>query len=182
MGGLECAQWSGDLSAMTKGTITSETPEVHWRHLYLKDARVLDLGCAFWTAEERKENYGTPHHFINQKPECYVGVDQNAEDIHALRLQYPQFHFINEPVTNPEQIMRWIFEHRITHLKADIECAEEHLFKLPSAFTLKKVAIETHSPELHEECQRWIERIGMKVTRIDDVSFCPDILVIYGSC
>lgn len=167
---------------MTRGLITSETPEVHWRHLYLKGARVLDLGCGFWTAEERRENYGTPHHFINQKPEFYVGVDQNTEDIHAFRSQYPQFHFINEPVTSPDQVMRWIFENRITHLKADIECAEGHIFKLPSSFTLQKVAIETHNPELHEECQRWIKRIGMRVTRIDDVSFCPEILVIYGSC
>jgi len=167
---------------MIRGTITSETPEVHWQHLYLKGKRVLDLGCGFWTEPERKENYGTPHHFIGQKPEFYMGVDQNAGDIKMFSAQYPEYKFINESVSSPEQVMAWIAEHKITHLKADIECAEGHIFRIPTAMTLQKVAIETHNQELHEECQRWIERIGMKVTRIDDVSFCPEILVIYGSC
>lgn len=167
---------------MTRGTITSETPEVHWRHLYLKGKRVLDLGCGFWTAEERKENYGTPHYFIGQKPEFYMGVDQNAEDIKTFSTQYPEHKFLNQSVNSMEQVAEWITANKITHLKADIECAEGHIFKLPSAFTLQKVAIETHNPSLHNECHKWIESVGMKVTRIDDVSFCPDILVFYGSC
>jgi hypothetical protein len=167
---------------MNKGTITSETPEVHWAHFYPKGKRVLDLGCGFWTAEERKENYGTPHHFIGKKPEFYMGVDQNAEDIKTFSMQYPEHKFLNQSVENTEQVEAWIEEHKITHLKADIEHAEGYIFRMPSALTLQKVAIETHTPRLHEECQQWIERIGMKVTRIDDVSFCPDVLVIYGSC
>jgi len=182
MGRLERAEWCGHFWVMIKGIITSETPEIHWKHLYLKGARVLDLGCGFWTETERKENYGTPHYFIGQKPEFYMGVDQNAEDIRMFSMQYPEHKFVNQSVDSAEQITEWIASNKITHLKADIECAECHIFKIPTAMTLEKVAIETHNPELHEECQRWIERIGMRVTRIDDVSFCPEILVIYGSC
>jgi hypothetical protein len=167
---------------MQKGTITSETPEVHWKHLCLKRKRVLDLGCGFWTEEERKENYGTPHYFIGQKPEFYMGVDQNATDIKTFSTQYPEHQFLNQSVENMEQVEGWIRENKITHLKADIEHAEGYIFQMPTSLTLQKVAIETHTDLLHEECQRWIERVGMRVTRIDDVSFCPGILVIYGSC
>lgn len=167
---------------MIRGIITSETPEIHWPHLYLKDARVLDLGCGFWTEQERKENYGTPHYFIGQKPKFYMGIDQNAEDIKAFSTQFPEHIFLNESVSSTAQLEVWIDYNRITHLKADIECAEGYIFKMNNALGLKKVAIETHNPELHEECQRWIERIGMRVTRIDEASFCPDILIIYGSC
>jgi hypothetical protein len=166
---------------MIRGIIDSETPEVHWAHFYPNKARVLDLGCGFWTEAERKENYGTPHHFIGQRPDFYMGVDQNAEDIKTFLTQYPEHRFVCEPVSSAGQIMAWIEEYKITHLKADIECAEGHLFKIPR-MTLKKVAVETHNPDLHEECQRWIERIGMRVTRIDEARFCPEILIIYGSC
>jgi hypothetical protein len=166
---------------MTKGVITSEAPQIHWEHLNVTGGRVLDLGCAFWTEDERQEGNGTSKYFLSQKPEFYLGVDINQGDITTLSQQYPQGKFLCQMVESPEQIFGWIKDNSITHIKSDIEGHETNFLKMSDVGTLKEIAIELHSSDLWlKEFMVWFDSIGFECYRHDSVSFCSEISVIYG--
>ena len=166
---------------MTKGVITSEDPKIHWEHLNVAGGRVLDLGCAFWTEDERQEGNGTAKYFLSQKPEFYLGVDMNQGDITTLSQQYPQGKFLCEKVESPEQILAWIKDNSITHIKSDIEGDETQLLQIGNVHNLKEIAIELHySNAWLKEFIDWFDSIGFEWYRHDSVSFCSEISVIYG--
>jgi hypothetical protein len=166
---------------MTKGIITSESPEIHWEHLNVAGGRVLDLGCAFWTEAERQEANGTTKYFLSQKPEFYMGVDINQGDISTLSQQYPQGKFLCEKANSSAQIDAWIKEHSITHIKCDIEGEETQFLPIGNVHNLKEIAIELHySDTWLKEFMAWFDSIGFECYRHDSVSFCPEISVIYG--
>ena len=164
---------------MTKGIITSESPEIHWEHLNVAGGRVLDLGCAFWTEAERQEANGTTKYFLSQKPEFYMGVDTNQQDITTLSSQYADGKLLCEMVSSERQIEGWIAEHKITHIKSDIEGAEDHLLKIKDVGSLKEIAIELHHSNENDFLD-WFKQIGFECFRHDSVAFCPEISVIYG--
>lgn len=166
---------------MTKGVITSEAPQIHWEHLNVDGGRVLDLGCAFWTEGERQEGNGTAKYFLSKKPAFYMGVDINQPDIEMLSKQYPNGVFRCELVNSSEQILSWVKENSITHIKCDIEGYEAKLLEIRNPETLKQIAIELHhSSFLLQEFIDWFGRIGFECYRHDSVSFCSEISVIYG--
>lgn len=166
---------------MTKGIITSESPEIHWEHLNVAGGRVLDLGCAFWTQAEREEGNGTAKYFLSQKPEFYMGVDINQGDITTLSQQYPQGKFLCEMVHSEEQISGWIKEHSITHIKSDIEGYENKLLEIKDVGYLKQIAIELHfNSTSTKDFMAWFDSVGFECYRHDSVSFCSEISVIYG--
>jgi hypothetical protein len=166
---------------MIRGVITSESPEIHWKHLNVTGGRVLDLGCAFWTEAERQEGNGTAKYFLSQNPEFYMGVDINQGDIKTLSEQYPQAKFLCERADSAFQIHTWITENSITHIKCDIEGYETQLLPIENVHQLKEIAIELHSSDLWlKEFGEWFKSIGFEFYRHDSVSFCPEISVIYG--
>ena len=166
---------------MTRGVITSESPEIHWEHLNVSGGRVLDLGCGFWTQEERQDGNGTTKYFLSQKPELYIGIDINQQDITTLSSQYADGKFLCEMVSSERQIGEWIAQHKITHIKCDIEGAENHLLKIKDVGLLKEIAIELHHSN-EKDFLAWFEQIGFECYRHDSVSFCPEISVIYAKC
>jgi len=166
---------------MTKGIITSESPEIHWEHLNVAGGRVLDLGCGFWTEAERQEANGTTKYFLSQKPDFYMGVDINQGDIKTLSQQYPQGRFLCEAVESSGQIESLIKDNSITHIKCDIEGYETQLLPIGNAHKLKEIAIELHySDTWLKEFVGWFDSIGFECYRHDSVSFCAEISVIYG--
>ena len=164
---------------MTTGIITSESPEIHWEHLNVSGGRVMDLGCGFWTEAERQEANGTTKYFLSQKPEFYMGVDINQGDIQTLSQQYPQGKFLCEKADSAPQMHTWITENSISHIKCDIEGAEDHLLKIKDVGSLKEIAIELHHSNENDFLD-WFKQIGFECYRHDSVSFCPEISVIYG--
>lgn len=166
---------------MIKGNITSELPEIHWEHLNVSGGKVLDLGCGFWTEAERQEGNGTAKYFLSQKPALYIGVDINKQDIITLSSQYENGRFLCEAVSNEKQIEEWIAQHKITHIKCDIEGAENHLLKMNDVGSLKEIAIELHHSN-EGDFLAWFDSIGFECYRHDSVSFCPQIGVIYAKC
>ena len=166
---------------MIKGNILSELPEIHWEHLNVSGGRVLDLGCGFWTEAERQEANGTTKYFLSQKPEFYMGVDINQGDITTLCSQYTDGKFLCEMVSSERQIECWIAEHKITHIKCDIEGAENHLLKINDVGSLKEIAIELHHSN-EGDFLAWFDSIGFECYRHDAVSFCAQISVIYAKC
>lgn len=166
---------------MIEGIFHSEAPQEHWAHLNAKGKTVLDLGCGFWTDEERRAGNGTANYFISQNPEKYVGIDCNAQDIQSLATQFNGHAFIESRIENKDQILNLICQHNPTLVKCDIEGAESALFQLNDCLTIEEIGIETHNGS-DGACLAWMLRVGLIPWRIDAASFCPEIKVIYGKC
>ena len=163
------------------GRVTDETPSIHWAHMPVDgQSRILDLGCAFWDEPLRADRLGTPYFYLGQNPAFYLGIDQNKSDI-ALLTQELGDHFLGESITSPAQISSWITFNSITHIKSDIEGAEEHLAAIGNLLpTLYSVAIETHGDATHHKICGWIKRQGMTIYRIDQQGDCPDVFIVYA--
>lgn len=166
---------------MIEGVIHSENPKEHWEHLSASGKVILDLGCGFWTQEEREMGNGTAKYFISQNPLKYIGIDLNGADIKKLSNEFPQAIFIEKAITNPRDILPIIFEHQPSVLKCDIEGMESALFQLPEKYSIREIAIETH-PGHHDSCIKWLNMVGLIPWRKNLVSFCSEIQVIYGKC
>jgi hypothetical protein len=144
------------------------------------ESRVLDLGCAFWDEPLRADRLGTPYFYLGQNPAFYLGIDQNESDIALLTKELGN-HFLQEAIASPAQVLNWITAHSITHIKSDIEGAEEYLAAIEHPLpTLQAVAIETHGNEVHQKICGWIERQGMVIYRIDQQGHCHDVFVVYA--
>lgn len=166
---------------MIAGIINSERPEEHWKYLNCKGKIILDLGCGFWTHEERQSRNGTAKYFISQEPQKYIGVDSNGSDIKDLSLEFPQAVFIEKPIRQTEDILGLIFKYAPQTIKCDIEGMEIALFGLKEKYSIREIAIETHG-SLDFNCFKWITKVGLNPYRIDDASFCPEIKIIYAKC
>jgi hypothetical protein len=168
-------------AGIEQGRVTDETPSIHWAHMLVDgQSRILDLGCAFWDEPLRAERLGTPYFYLGQNPAFYLGIDQNKSDI-ALLTQELGDHFLEESITSPAQIANWITFNYITHIKSDIEGAEEHLAAIENPLpTLQAVAIETHGNEVHQKICGWIERQELTIYRIDQQGDCPDVFIVYA--
>ena len=108
-----------------------------------------------------------------------MGVDINQGDIQTLSQQYPQGKFLCEKADSASQMDAWITENSISHIKCDIEGAEDHLLKIKDVASLKKIAIELHHSN-EKDFLDWFKQIGFECYRHDSVSFCSEISVIYG--
>ena len=168
-------------AGIEQGRVTDETPSIHWAHMPVDgQSRILDLGCAFWDEPLRANRLGTPYFYLGQNPAFYLGIDQNKPDI-ALLTQELGDYFLEESITSPAQLSLWITFNCITHIKSDIEGAEEHLAAIGNLLpTLQSVAIETHGDATHRKICGWIERQGLTIYRIDQQGDCPDVFIVYA--
>lgn len=166
---------------MIEGVIHSENPQEHWKHLNAHKKVVLDLGCGFWTEEERQSGNGTANYFIGQAPLKYVGVDCNSGDTQRLSEQFKEHIFLEAIIQSKEQILDLIYAYNPALVKCDIEGAESALFQLNDRLSIREIGIETHNG-LDGNCLAWMLRVGLTPWRIDIASFCPDIKIIYGKC
>lgn len=166
---------------MIEGMIYSENPREHWAHLNAKSKVILDLGCGFWTEQERQEGRGTANYFISQSPQKYIGIDCNGADIQRLSSQFKDHIFIEKRIETSDQISDLIFQHNPTIIKCDIEGAERALFGLKDRLTIEEIATETHIGT-DGECLQWMLKVGLIPWRIDGASFCSEIKIIYGKC
>jgi hypothetical protein len=166
---------------MTEGVIHSENPKEHWEHLNCSGKIILDLGCGFWTEEERQSGDGTTKYFIRQSPKQYIGLDHNGADIRRLSGEFPQGIFYHKPIRAKEDILELIMAHNPQIIKCDIEGMETALFELKEKYSIEQIAIESHHGN-DEGCLGWMRRVGLIPWRIDRVSFCSEIKVIYGKC
>lgn len=166
---------------MINGVIHSENPIDHWAHINASDKVVLDLGCGFWTDEERKSGNGTARYFISQNPRKYIGIDSNRSDIQRLSGEFKDHIFLEERIQSKEQIINLVCQHNPELVKCDIEGSEIALFGLNDAITIREIAIETHN-NLDGACLAWMLKVGLTPWRIDTASFCQDIKIIYGKC
>jgi hypothetical protein len=164
-----------------QGRVCDETPSIHWAHMPVdSQSRVLDLGCAFWDEPLRAERLGTPYFYLGQNTAFYLGIDQNESDI-ALLTQELGDHFLEESITSAAQLSLWITFNSITHIKSDIEGAEEHLAAIENPLpSLQAVAIETHGNATHRKICDWISRQGMTIYRIDQQGDCPAVFIVYA--
>ena len=164
-----------------QGRVCDETPSIHWAHMPVDNqSRVLDLGCAFWDEPLRADRSGTPYFYLKQNPVFYLGIDQNESDIWLLTQELGD-HFLRASIDSPDQIFSWITSNSITHIKSDIEGAEEHLATIENPLpTLQSVAIETHGNATHRKICDWINRQGMTIYRIDQQGDCPDVFIVYA--
>lgn len=166
---------------MIAGTIHSEKPSEHWEHINCEGKVILDLGCGFWTTEERAAGNGTAKYFIGQNPIKYIGVDINSADIERLTKEFPEGIFINKPIRCAEDILAIINEHQPSVVKCDIEGMEDALFGLDQRHSISEVGIETHNGR-ERACLDWCVRVGLNPWKFDSVSFCREINVIYAKC
>ncbi len=168
-------------SKLERGRVCDENPSIHWAHMPVdSQSRVLDLGCAFWDEPLRADRLGTPYFYLGKNPDFYLGIDQNNADIVLLTHELGA-HFLRASIDSPAQICDWITAHSITHIKSDIEGAEEHLAAIESALpSLQAVAIETHGDATHRKICDWIDRQAMTIYRIDQQGDCPDVFIVYA--
>jgi hypothetical protein len=166
---------------MICGTIHSETPAEHWEHLNCEGKIILDLGCGFWTQEERDAGNGTAKYFIGQSPLKYIGTDINSGDIQRLTKEFTQGVFIEKAIRCTGDILAILKEHKPSMVKCDIEGMEDALFGLSSSESILEIGIETHNGR-EKACLDWLARVGLNPWRFDSVSFCKEINVIYGKC
>jgi SAM-dependent methyltransferase len=166
---------------MISGIIHSENPLEHWEHLDCRGKTILDLGCGFWTQAERETGNGTAKYFISQDPIKYIGVDINAADIQRLSKEFPQGVFIEKAIRSTMDILEVLNEYHPSIIKCDIEGMEDALFGLSSSKGILEIGIETHNGR-ERACLDWLTRVGLTPWRIDSVSFCGEINVIYGKC
>jgi len=164
-----------------QGRVCDETPAIHWAHMPVDaQSRILDLGCAFWDDPLRAKRLGTPYFYLEQNPAFYLGIDQNESDTTLLTQELGD-HFLQESITSAAQLSLWITFNSITHIKSDIEGAEEHLAAIDNPLpTLQAVAIETHGNATHRKICDWINRQGMTIYRIDQQGDCPDVFIVYA--
>lgn len=166
---------------MISGVIHSENPLEHWEHLDCRGKVILDLGCGFWAQAERETGNGTAKYFISQDPIKYIGVDINAADIQRLTKEFPQGIFIEKAIRYTGDILAILKEHKPSVVKCDIEGMEDALFGLSSSEGILEVGIETHHGK-EKACLDWLAKVGLNPWRLDSVSFCKEINVIYGKC
>jgi SAM-dependent methyltransferase len=166
---------------MINGIIHSENPLEHWEHLDCRGKIILDLGCGFWTKEERDAGNGTAKYFISQNPIKYIGIDINSGDIQRLTKEFPQGVFIEKAIRSTIDILEVLNEYHPSVIKCDIEGMEDALFGLSSSKGILEIGIETHNGR-ERACLDWLTRVGLTPWRIDSVSFCGEINVIYGKC
>jgi len=166
---------------IARGRVLDETPGVHWQHMPVdQQSRILDLGCAFWDEPLRATRLGTPQFYLRQKPQFYLGIDGNGADIALLREELGDF-FIDALIVSPEQLACWLEGERITHLKSDIEGAEEHLAEIESLLPhLQAAGIETHGHAVHRKVCDWLQWQGLTVWRIDQQGYCEDVHIVYA--
>ena len=166
---------------MICGTIHSESPAEHWQHLNCGGKVILDLGCGFWTQEERDAGNGTAKYFIGQNPIKYIGADINSGDIQKLTKEFPQAVFNNQPIRYAKDILDLLNQYQPSVIKCDIEGMEDALFGLDHRHSICEVAIETHNGR-EKACLDWCASVGLNPWRFDSVSFCKGINVIYAKC
>ena len=166
---------------MIEGVIHSENPREHWEYLNCKDRVILDLGCGFWTEAERNLGDGTAKYFIGQNPKQYIGVDYNGVDIKRLSAEFPQGIFYEKSIKGEADILELINAHKPQVVKCDIEGMETALFGLQEKYSIEQIAIESHHGN-DDGCLGWMRGVGLAPWRIDLVSFCSEIKVIYGKC
>lgn len=143
-------------------------------------SRILDLGCGWWDDATRSTGHGTPHFYLAQQPEFYLGIDARAEDIARLEQELGP-HFLEATVDSPGQLALWLTFQKITHLKSDIEGAEKHLAEITHLLShLQAVAIETHGHDVHRKICDWILWQGLQIHRIDQQSDKADIHIVYA--
>lgn len=166
---------------MIEGVIHSENPQEHWAHLNCEGETILDLGCGFWTQEERDSGNGTAKYFIGQNPKQYIGVDSNAGDIKRLSAEFSSGVFFEKSITSKQDILSLINQFNPTMIKCDIEGMEIALFSIENRHSIKEVAIETHN-STDIPCLKWMNDVGLNHWRTDLASFCPEIKIIYAKC
>lgn len=166
---------------MIRGTIDSESPNEHWADLDATGKIMLDLGCGFWTEEERQKGNGTSRYFISQNPIKYIGIDSNSKDIKRLSNEFPQGIFIEKSIGTTKDVLNLILEYRPNIIKCDIEGMEDALFGLNSRDGINEIGIETHMGR-EQACIDWLNKVGLTPWKFYSVSFCQEINVIYGKC
>jgi len=166
---------------MIEGIIHSENPEQHWEHIKAEGKTILDLGCGFWTEEERQKGDGTAKYFIGQNPTKYIGLDINAQDIQRLAVEFPQAVFIAAPIRSPADILELLDKFKPQVIKCDIEGMEIALLGLKDRQGIEQIAIESHYNN-EGLLIEWMSRVRLNPWRIDKVSFCSQIKVLYGKC
>ena len=166
---------------MIEGVIHLEKPEEHWAHIDCRDKTILDLGCGFWTQQERDSGDGTARYFIGQNPRQYIGVDANSNDIARLSAEFPSGIFIEKHISSRDDILSLLNQFNPEVIKCDIEGGECALFEITGLGSLKEIAIETHNGT-DIFCAEWMRKAGLNHWRTDLASFCPDIKIIYAKC
>lgn len=105
-----------------KGIITSESPDIHWGFLDIKDKVVLDLGCGI-----NSEFMPTPVYFLQERKAAKViGVDGNSQSYEWFKQNYNVQHFIPhmDMVDRHEKFIMFMDYYKPQVMKIDVEGSE----------------------------------------------------------
>jgi hypothetical protein len=105
-----------------KGIITSESPDIHWGFLDIRNKVVLDLGCGI-----NSEFTPTPVYFLQErKASKVIGVDGNPQSYEWFKQNYNVQHFIPhmDMVDRHEKFIMYMDYYKPQVMKIDVEGSE----------------------------------------------------------
>ena len=103
---------------MTTKVVESENPLEHWNDIQNVEGKVvLDLCCG-WLFQPFES---TPQYFINRGAKKIIGVDASCGEIEKLNETFPDHTFICKTISNFDDLLGLITDHKPELIKMDIE-------------------------------------------------------------
>ena len=151
------------MSREIKGTITTESPDVHWGFLNVKDKTVLDLGCGI-----NSEFTPTPWYFLQeQKAKQVIGIDANPQSYEWFKKNYVVKNFlpIMDMVDRIEKFELYLGYYKPDIVKMDIEGSEILINALNVSYleSVQQIGIEYHNLSCLISCENKLKEAGFQL-------------------
>jgi len=146
-----------------KGTITSESPDVHWGFLNVEGKLVLDLGAGI-----NSEFMPTPWYFLQErKAKKVIGVDGDKQSYDWFKQNYVVKNFIPymDMVDRIEKFEHYFGYYKPDVVKMDIEGSEVLINALDASYleSVQEIAIEYHNLSALISCENKLTEAGFKL-------------------
>ena len=152
------------MSREIKGTITTESPDIHWGFLKVKDKVVLDLGCGL----NNNEFAPTPYYFLQeQKAKNVVGIDGDKQSYEWFKQNYVVKNFlpIMDMVDRIEKFELYLGYYKPEIVKMDIEGSEILINALDVSYleSVQQIGIEYHNLSCLISCEHKLREAGFEL-------------------